>query len=79
MIVYSKLEWIEEIFKVSNQKVMFICGDVNIDLHYPVNHKPTEDHQYNGQFTPLSRNQQTQQDYTLRDNMLQRTMQQVDY
>ena len=33
----------EEMFTMSNQKVMFICGDFNIDLLNPNNQKPNED------------------------------------
>ena len=36
-------EWMEKIYTMSKQKVIFICGDFNIDLLNPNNHKPTED------------------------------------
>ena len=36
-------EWMEEIITASNQKVSIICGDFNIDLLHPSDHKPTED------------------------------------
>lgn len=31
-------EWMEETFTKTSQKVMFICGDFNIDLLNPNNH-----------------------------------------
>ena len=36
-------EWMEKMYTMSKQKVIFICGDFNIDLLNPNNHKPTED------------------------------------
>lgn len=36
-------DWMEEAFTKTSQKVMFICGDFNIDLLNPNNHKMTED------------------------------------
>lgn len=35
--------WIEEHFVITNHKVMFIGGDINIDLLNPNKHKKTEE------------------------------------
>lgn len=36
-------DWMEKMFASTNQKVMFICGDINVDLLNPNKHKSTEE------------------------------------
>lgn len=49
-------EWVEKLFSAVNDKPLFICGDYNIDLLNPNNHKPTSefiDLMYGMSFFPL--------------------------
>ncbi|XP_024116978.1 uncharacterized protein LOC112138628 [Oryzias melastigma] len=36
-------DWMEKMFHSQNNKILFICGDFNIDLINPGNHKATDD------------------------------------
>lgn len=36
-------EWMDKVFTISNQKVTFVCGDMNVDLLNSNEHKLTDD------------------------------------